>query len=193
MSVVYDYIKGLLECIGELPEQNMEEIAGVIFHAWKKGNQVFIMGNGGSATTASHFVCDLRKGAIVRGSPGVQAFSLTDNIALVTALANDIDYSYIFKEQLVGLLKEGDVVIGISASGNSSNVLKAIEYARQNGATTIGFVGFGGGRLKELAHKSIVLSSKDYGQVEDIHLSLAHIISYLVRERIVQWLTVPSF
>ena len=105
-------------------------------------------------------------------------------MALITALSNDIDYSSVFEQQLIGQLNEDDVVIAISASGNSSNVSKAIKFARSNGAVTIGFAGFGGGRLKKLAHKCIVLSSNDYGQVEDIHMSLTHIISYLVKERI---------
>ncbi|GAJ17365.1 unnamed protein product, partial [marine sediment metagenome] len=184
MSIIQDYIKGLIECLEELSRQNIEEIVDIIIDAWRKGKRVFIMGNGGSATTASHFARDLQIGAAVEGKPRLRAISLTDNVALITALANDIDYSSIFEEQLIGQLEEGDVVIGISASGNSPNVLKAIEYARKNRAVTIGFIGFDGGKLKGLAHKSIILSSKDYGQVEDIHLSLAHIISYLVRERI---------
>ena len=184
MSIPQDYIKGLIECLEELSRQNIEAIADIVIDAWRKGKRTFIMGNGGSATTASHFARDLEIGAAVAGKPRIQATSLTDNIAFITALANDIDYSSIFEEQLIGQLKEGDVVIGISASGNSPNVLKAIEYARKNGAITIGFIGFGGGKLRELVHKSIVLSSRDYGQVEDIHLSLAHIVSYLVKERI---------
>jgi D-sedoheptulose 7-phosphate isomerase len=105
-------------------------------------------------------------------------------MAVITARANDIDYGSIFKEQLVTYLNKGDVVIGISASGNSPNVLNAIEYAGDRGAVTIGFSGFNGGKLKELAQKSIVLSSRDYGQVEDSHLCLSHIISYIVREKI---------
>ena len=109
---------------------------------------------------------------------------MPDNVALITALANDIDYNCIFKEQLIGQLEEGDVVIGISASGNSPNVLRAIEFARGQGAITVGFIGFGGGKLKEFVHKAIILSSRDYGQVEDVHLSLDHIVSCLVRERI---------
>ena len=184
MSIPKDYIKGLIECLEELSRQNIEAIADIVIDAWRKGKRIFIMGNGGSATTASHFARDLEIGAAVAGKPRIQATSLTDNIASITALANDIDYSSIFEEQLIGQLEEGDVVIGISASGNSPNVLKAIEYARKNGAITIGFIGFGGGKLRELVHKSIVLSSRDYGQVEDIHLSLAHIVSYLVKERI---------
>ena len=184
MPIIQDYIKGLVEYLEELSQQNLDEIADIILNAWKKGKRVFIMGNGGSATTASHFARDLQIGAAVEGKPRGRVLSLADNVALITALANDINYDSIFEEQLIGQLGEGDVVIGISASGNSPNILKAIEYARKNGAMTIGFIGFSGGKLKGLVHKSIVLSSRDYGQVEDIHLSLAHIISYLVRERV---------
>ena len=184
MTIIQDYIKSLIECLEELSRQNIDEIAEIIFNAGQKRKRIFIMGNGGSASTASHFARDLQIGTAVEGKPRVRAISLTSNVALITALANDIGYNSVFEEQLTGQLEEGDVVIGISASGNSPNVLKAIEYARQNGAMTIGFIGFGGGQLKELVHKAIVLSSRDYGQVEDVHLSLAHIISYLVRERI---------
>lgn len=184
MSIVQEYIKGLNECLRELSPHNIEEIVDTIVDAWKKGKSIFIMGNGGSATTASYFARDLQMVTAIAGKPRVKAISLTDNVVIITSLANDKDYSSIFEEQLVGQLEEGDVVIGISASGNSPNVLKAIEYARRNGAITIGFIGFGGGKLKELVHKAVILSRRDYGQVEDVHLSLDHIISYLVRERI---------
>ncbi len=184
MSIVQSYIDGLNGCLKELLEQNVAEIADIIFAAYQRGKQIFIMGNGGSATTASHFARDLIIGAAVNGKPRLQASSLTDNVAVITALANDVDYSSIFEEQLVGQVNEGDVVIGISASGNSPNVLKAIEFARSQGAISIGFIGFGGGELKELVDKCAVLSSRDYGQVEDAHLCLAHIISYLVKEKI---------
>jgi D-sedoheptulose 7-phosphate isomerase len=184
MTIVQDYTSGLFRCLQELSKQNVEEIAEIVTDAWRKGKWAFIMGNGGSASTASHFARDLQIGTAVEGKPRVKAISLTSNEALVTALANDIDYSSIFKEQLVGRLDEGDVVIGISASGNSPNILKAMEYARLNKAVTIGFLGFGGGKLKELVDKAIIVSSSDYGQVEDVHSSLGHIISFLVRERI---------
>ncbi len=184
-KIIEDYLKGLRSCLDEISKQDIEGIVDIIFTAYKKGKRVFIIGNGGSATTASHFARDLQIGTAVEGKPRVKAFSLTDNVALITALANDIDYSSIFKEQLVGQIDEGDVVIGISASGNSLNVLRAIEFARSQGAVTIGLIGFGGGKLKEFTHKFIVLSSKDYGQVEDVHLALDHIISYLVKERII--------
>ena len=183
-KMIADYLKGLHACLDEISQQDIEGIVDIIFTAYKKGKQVFIMGNGGSATTASHFARDLQIGTAVEGKPRLRAISLTDSVAIITALANDMDYSSIFKEQLIGQLEEGDVVIGISASGNSPNVLKAIEFARTQGAITVGLIGFGGGKLKELVHKAIILSSQDYGPVEDVHLSLDHIISCLVRERL---------
>jgi D-sedoheptulose 7-phosphate isomerase len=183
-KIVEDYLKGLRFCLDEISRQDIEGIVDIIFTAYEKGKQVFIMGNGGSATTACHFARDLQMLTAKEGKHRIKAFSLTDNIAMVTSLANDIDYSSIFKEQLVGRIGEGDVVIGISASGNSPNVLRAIEFARSQGAVTVGLIGFGGGKLREFIHKGIVLSSKDYGQVEDVHLVLDHIISYLVKEKI---------
>lgn len=176
-SLVTNYVEGLISGLKELCQQDMAGVAKIIFNAYTRGRQVLVMGNGGSAATALHFVQGLQ-------AIGVRAISLVENIAIITALANDIDYSSIFEEQLRHRLNKGDVVVGISVSGDSSNVLKAIEFAHRNGAVTIGFIGFGGGRLKGLVHQSITLSSKDYGQVEDIHSSLNHIICYLVRERI---------
>jgi D-sedoheptulose 7-phosphate isomerase len=165
-------------------KQDINEIADVIFKAYQEGRQIIIFGNGGSASTSSHFVCDLSLQTAVKNKPRVRVIGLTDNMAVITARANDIDYSSVFKEQLITYLNKGDVVIGISASGNSPNVINAIQYAQENGASTVGLCGFGGGRLKELAEKSVVFSSRDYGQIEDIHLSTAHIISYLVKEKI---------
>ena len=159
------------------------DIADIIYKAYRKNIQVIIMGNGGSASTASHFARDLRIGSAAKGKPRVRVTSITDNMAMITSLANDIDYGSIFKEQLVGQLDEGDVVIGISASGNSPNVLEAVKYAHENGAITIALTGFDGGKLKGLVDKAIIVASRDYGQVEDAHLCLAHIISYLVREK----------
>ncbi len=183
-EIITDYIQGLRACIDELSGQDVEDIADVIFHAYKEGKQIFVLGNGGSATTACHFARDLQIGTAVEGKPRIRTTSLTDNVALVTSLANDTDYSLIFKEQLIGQLNEGDVAIGITGSGNSPNILKAMEFARCQGAVIIGLIGFGGGKLQELTHQSVVLSSQDYGPVEDIHLVLAHLITYLVRDRI---------
>ena len=182
MAFVENYVEGVTVCLQELLQQNVAEIADAILKAQKDGRQIYIMGNGGSAATASHFANDLKLRTTVEGKPGIRVTSLTDNIAIITAIGNDTDYSSIFMEQLVGRLTEGDVVIGISASGNSPNVLKAMEFAKSNGAITVGFIGFNGGKLKELSDKCVVLSSSSYEQIEDTHLCLAHILACLVRE-----------
>ena len=184
MSLISDYIDGLENCLKALSEQAIIDVVETIFKAYQKDKQVIIMGNGGSASTASHFARDLRIGSRAEGKPRVRATSITDNMVMVTSLANDMDYSSVFKEQLVDQVNEGDVVIGISASGNSPNVLKAIEYAREKGAITIALTGFDGGKLKGLVDKAIIVSSWDYGQVEDVHLSLDHIITYAVKAKI---------
>ncbi len=183
-EIIGDYLKGLRSCLEEIAEKDVIEIVDIIMKACSDGKKVIFMGNGGSATTASHFARDISIGTAKEGKPRVRAISLADSIAAITSLANDVGYNSVFKEQLIGQVDKGDVVIGISASGNSSNVLEAMEYARSAGAVTVGFIGFGGGKLKELSDKSIVLSSRDYGQVEDTHLVLDHIFTCLVKERI---------
>ena len=184
MALAKEYIEGLKKCIEELSAVDIEETAGIIFSAFKKGKRIFVMGNGGSATTATHFARDLQIGTAAAGKPRLRVTCLADNVAAITSVANDISYDCIFEEQLIGQLEKGDVVIGISASGNSPNVLRAMDYARQNGALTIGFIGFGGGKLKKLCKKSIILSSEDYGQVEDIHMVLSHIIPCYIKKEI---------
>ena len=186
MSVISNYLKNLSFCLKQLPQQDIADIAEMPFQTYQRGKQVIIMGNGGSATTASHFTRDLKMGTVVKGKTRFRAVSITDNMTMITSLANDIDCNSIFKEQLVGQVGEGDVVVGMSASGNSLNVLKAIEYARENGAMTIALTGFGGGKIQELVDRAIIVSSSDYGQVEAVHLCLCHILVYAVKERIVE-------
>jgi len=156
----------------------------MIYEVFKKNKQVFILGNGGSASTASHFCCDLGKGTVIDGQPRFRVISLNDNIPLLTAYSNDFGYEFVFVEQLRNLLNEGDLVICITASGNSTNVLNAIEYAKQIGAATIGFLGFGGGKAKDMVTEHITVSNSNYGQVEDIHMILAHAACQYFRERI---------
>jgi len=181
---VEDYVTGIRRCLSEINKTEVETVVEAIFDAYKQHRHVFVFGNGGSATTATHFACDLAKGTIVDGKERLSAISLTDNIALMTAIANDISYSSVFKEQLINLLNKGDVVIGISASGNSPNVLEAIGYAKAKGAMTVGICGFGGGKLSTLADKAIIFSARDYRQVEDAQMILTHLISLGVRQRI---------
>ena len=160
----------------------INEIVEVLLKARKENKTIYIMGNGGSASTASHFVSDLGKGTINPNFPRFRTIALTDNIPVMLAWGNDSSYDDIFVEQLKNVLNPGDVVIGISGSGNSMNVLKAIEYANTNHAFTIGWSGFDGGKLNSLAKLSIVVPSHYMQRIEDIHLLLEHLITSLIRE-----------
>ena len=174
-----------LKCtIDEIAIERVERIVKMIFEAYKDNKYVFIMGNGGSAATASHFACDLGKGTICEGKPRFRVVSLNDNMPLITALSNDFGYDRVFIEQLMNLINPGDLVISITGSGNSPNILKAVEYAKRQGAKTIGLIGFGGGKLKKMVDEHITISNTNYGQVEDIHLILAHAISQYFKDKI---------
>jgi D-sedoheptulose 7-phosphate isomerase len=180
---VSSYCRGLEACRQEVPLEDLERVLQAILKAYETDRTVFVLGNGGSASTASHLACDMGKGTAVPGQRRLRVVSLADNQALLTAWANDTCYEMVFKEQLENLLQPGDVVIAISASGNSPNVLRAVEYAKEQGAVTIGLIGFGGGKLKRLVDLDITVSSRNYGQVEDYHLTLNHIISQYLRQR----------
>jgi len=171
-----NYTKQIKECLDSLPFNRLEELIELMRDKISAGNRIIVFGNGGSASTASHFACDLAKGVFTGGGPRIKALSLNDCIPLMTAWANDESYDSIFVEPLANYLEEGDLVIGISASGNSPNVIRAIEYANLNGATTVGLTGKGGGKLAELAQLLIVVKSDSYEEVEDIHLIIIHML-----------------
>jgi len=181
---VNDYISEIKACLDQVSETEIRAVVELIFDAYKKNKYIFILGNGGSSSTASHFACDLNKTIAVEGKPRLKAVSLTDNVPVVTAIANDISYDAVFKEQLITFLNKGDVVICITASGNSPNVLEAADYAKAKGAITIGLIGFGGGKLRQLVDRAIVFSVADYGQVEGAHSVLAHLISKEVGKKL---------
>jgi len=171
-----DYTSRIKECLDSLPFDRLEELVELMRDKITAGKQIIIFGNGGSASTASHFVCDLAKGVFTGGGPRIKALSLNDCIPLMTAWSNDESYESAFKEPLANYLAEGDLVMGISASGNSPNVLRAIEYANTRNATTVGLTGKGGGKLAELAQLSIVVKSDSYEEVEDLHLIITHML-----------------
>jgi len=183
-SLVNTYIRGIKDSLERLNPDRVERIVDVIWSAFIDNKQVFIMGNGGSASTASHFACDLGKGTVVEGMKRLRVICLNDNMAMITAFSNDIDYAEVFKEQLINLMNPDDVVIAITVSGNSPNILRAVEYARKNDAVSIGFIGFSGGKLSPLVDEKIVINSSNYGCVEDIHLILAHMISQSFKYRL---------
>jgi D-sedoheptulose 7-phosphate isomerase len=175
-NALKEYTLHIKECLDSLPFDRLEELFELMLNKITAEKQIIVFGNGGSASTASHFVCDLAKGVFTGGGPRIKALSLNDCIPLMTAWANDEGYDRVFVEPLANYQDEGDLVIGISASGNSPNVLRAIEYANSHGAVTVGLVGKGGGKLAELAQLSIVVKSDSYEEVEDIHLIIIHML-----------------
>lgn len=183
MDQVRSYIEGLQKTLDQLPGDRINQVIDLLHTARLERRQIFIMGNGGSASTASHFVCDLGKNTRYSSLPNFKVIGLTDNMAIFSALANDEGYESVFAQQLTSFVQPGDIVIGISASGKSPNVLNAIEVANQAGAITVGFTGFDGGHLAGMVQIHIHVPSNTIEHVEDIHLSLEHMISLALRER----------
>jgi D-sedoheptulose 7-phosphate isomerase len=183
-----DYISRLKDVLDRLPLKAIDEIVRAIEQARDERRQVFVIGNGGSAATASHMMNDLCKGTLgLKGDapwPRLRVIALTDNVSLMTAWANDTDYSHVFSEPLKNLAQRGDVLIAISASGNSPNILAAVEAAKHIGVKVIGLAGFGGGNLSKLADVSFVVPSDGYGPVEDVHMILDHIITSYLYEKL---------
>jgi len=173
-----DYLAGLSRVLESLRGQDVEKIVDVLDAARKKRGRIYVIGNGGSAATASHMCSDLGIGLKRRGLANFDIQSLGDNASICTAIANDISYEDLFLAQLEGSLGPEDVLVAISASGNSPNIVKAVEYARSVGATVVGFTGFDGGRLKEFSDVVFHAESPPgaYGQVEDAHMILNHIL-----------------
>lgn len=178
------YLNYLTEIFSRIDHHKIEKIAKIMMDAREKDKQIFFIGNGGSASTAMHFVCDLAKGTKVPGKRPFRTISLADNTSWITALGNDEGYEQIFVGQLQNLLNSGDVVIGISASGNSPNVLKAFEYSNSMKATTIAIVGFDGGKMKDLATEFLLAPTPkgEYGPVEDVHMIVDHLITNYIFE-----------
>jgi len=178
------YFEELAETFGRIPGKEIEEMVDALMSVRQQGKHIFLIGNGGSAATASHFANDLAKGTKCDNKKRFKAFSLTDNIPLVTAWANDHSFDDVFVEQLANLLQAGDLVIAISGSGNSRNILKAVEYANAHHGVTFGLIGFQGGKLKDLVRKAIVVPSNKQEIIEDVHLVLEHIVCKYIRFRI---------
>jgi D-sedoheptulose 7-phosphate isomerase len=173
------YVEHLIEVLGRLDCEAVSRVIQVFLEARSKGNTIFFFGNGGSAATACHFANDMGFCASPEGSLPFRALSLTANTSFVTCLANDIGYENVFSWQLRNLMRPGDVVVGISASGNSPNVVNALEYADSHGGIPVALVGFDGGRIKHIAKYVIHVETEkgEYGPVEDIHMVLDHLIS----------------
>jgi len=176
------YLTEMQQILAGLPTEAIRRAGEILLQARRRGTQVFTLGNGGSAANASHIACDLSKSCIREDLPRFRVISLVDNVPLATAWANDTGYENIFTAQLENLLRPEDVVICLSGSGRSPNVLNAARLARERGATVIGLTGYDGGLLKDIADPCVIVPSYCMEQVEDTHLIVGHLLSTYLRE-----------
>ncbi len=189
---IQTYLSEMREVVEDLSVADIDQAIEILFEAWGNGNRVFTCGNGGSASTATHFACDLAKNAAAQGRRGFACECLNDNIPLLLALINDDGFDNLFYEQLKAKFRKGDVLICISVHGGagsdraglwSQNLLKAMKYVQENGGKTIGFSGFDGGPMKELADACMVVPVDSTPHVESFHLALGHLICNCLRQR----------
>jgi len=180
------YFLGVGTVLRRLPFALIDSVTDALWSAYREGKTVYVFGNGGSAALASHCACDLGKGTVINGNRRFRVLALTDNVALMTALANDISYDGIFAEQLTPLVEKGDIALAISGSGNSPNVLKALHVAREAGALTIGLTGFQGGKMKSLCDLCVIIPSDNMQVIEDLHVSVNHSVFTSLRSRMLE-------
>lgn len=181
-----EYFHCYADTIKSLPYAAIEQATNELLRRYELQQSIFLFGNGGSAALASHFACDLGKGTIVEGngSKRFRVLALTDSLPLITAWANDTNYDEVFAEQLRNFIAPQDVAFAISGSGNSPNVLRALEVARDAGAFNIGLTGFRGGNMKDLCDICIIIPSENMQIIEDLHLSVAHAVFSVIRQRL---------
>ena len=189
---ISSYLDRLKDAIDALPRDRLEALGEMLFRAYRNEKQVFTVGNGGSASTASHMAADLGKNTIGPNLRRFRIMSLNDNMPLLSALANDLGYERVFSEQLVNLIRPGDVLIVISGSGRSPNILEAMRYARSRSATIIALLGFDGGDARELADECVLVPSDDYGLVEDMHMILDHVLTGYFKARLAEEELAPA-
>jgi D-sedoheptulose 7-phosphate isomerase len=183
---ITNYIKAQNATLNSIPAEAVACIVGTLRTAHQEDRQIFVFGNGGSAANASHFATDLGKGASDKLGKRFRVLSLNDNVAWMTALGNDYAYEDVFLGQLRNYAKPGDVALTMSVSGNSPNLVKAFEWANQNGLKTIALVGGKRGRLAEIAQQTVVIADTHYGRVEDAHMGICHMLCYAFMEN-PQW------
>lgn len=175
-NIISNYINDLQQVLANLDQEEIYQVAQVLKNARDNKQQIFIFGNGGSGSTASHFACDINKGVSYKREKMFKVICLNDNIPIMLAYSNDVGYNVVFEEQLKNFVNPGDVVIGISGSGNSGNVLGAMEVAKRINAVTVGITGFGGGKLREMVDYSVNANVNDMQLSEDVHMIWVHIM-----------------
>ena len=179
---ISNYIARQKAALDSIPPDGIASLVGILREAWREDRQIFVFGNGGSAANASHFVTDLGKGASDKLSRRFRCMSINDNTAWMTALGNDYAYDQVFAKQLSNFGRAGDVVLAMSVSGSSPNLVKAFEWANQHKLQTIALVGAKRGKLADIATHTIVIDSDHYGRVEDAHMTICHLLAYAFME-----------
>ncbi len=172
----FDYFTGLKAVLENLPYREIGKFVKTIWQAYKKEKTIFFCGNGGSAATASHLAADIGKNTVMNGKARFKTMALTDNVAWLTAVGNDLAYEDIFVEQLKNFGQKNDVLVVVSGSGNSPNVIKAIKWATTNGLKTVGLLGFHGGKAKKMIDVCVLVPVEHYGYVEGVHSEIHHFL-----------------
>jgi len=180
----HKYIEDLKKVLDTFAHDQFERMIDAFLKAYMNEKHIFVMGNGGSASTASHWVCDVNKGCCFNKNKKFKMASLTDNVSTMLAYANDVSYDEIFVEQLKNFFSAGDVVVGISASGNSLNVIKAVDYAKTNGGVTVGLCGYSGGKLYDMVDIPLLVKINDMQKVEDVHMIVVHMTMRRILEEL---------
>jgi len=178
-----DYLLAVQDVLAHLDHEVVDRMIDVILRGYEEGRTLFVFGNGGSAALASHFACDIGKGTVAGRAKRLKTIALTDNVALITAWANDKAYEEVFSEQLESLAEKGDIALAISGSGNSPNVIRGLEAGRRLGVRTLVLTGFAGGRAKTLADLCLIVPSDSMQHIEDAHLCATHAIFLAIRQR----------
>jgi len=181
-----EYLSAVQDVLERVDHAVIDQMAEAVWRGYEARKTLFLFGNGGSAALASHFACDIGKGAIAGREKRLKTIALTDNVPLITAWANDKSYEDVFSEQLDGLAEKGDIAMAISGSGNSPNVIKGLLAARRLGLQTLVLTGFAGGKAKPLADLCLVVPSDSMQHIEDAHLCATHAIFLAIRERMKQ-------
>jgi D-sedoheptulose 7-phosphate isomerase len=183
MSYIRWYLAEIGNILDRLPQDQIAQIIRTLEQARLERRQIFLIGNGGSAATASHFANDLLKSTVTEGKPRMKVIALTDNVPIMMAYANDCGYETIFAEQLDALAAPGDIVVAFSGSGLSPNVIRALDLARQRGLTTIGVTGRDGGEMRERCDICLIAPCQPMEQIEDVHVVLCHLIYSAIRDQ----------
>lgn len=186
MKAIRDYLAESARVLQALPVDDIERLVDLLDAAWRGGRRIFAAGNGGSASLAAHIACDLNKDCTRAGLPRLKVISLVDNVSTLTACANDERFEDIFVEQILNFYEPGDVVIGISGSGNSENLVRLLDWSRAQGAVVVGLLGYSGGRMKPLCDLALVADSYDMQHCQDAHLAIVHVVMQGLKQRMEQ-------